>query len=313
MWYLPSDDATTSAIVKVGNALTHTEKGRRKPLSKKVVALCPYAMLRQDGDSIDPADKQIRSIGQAVYSEIFANLIKDYYSDLVILDPHSDKAMEYQKIPHISLTATPLFVDWFLKKYSDVELKKKVKIVSLDKGSLQRCQKFAELAGLDETQIIVLDKKRNGHKLTGTDFLYGDPKGFDIIIFDDMIDTFGSMEKTCEILKEKGCKDITVMATHGVLSYPARNNIKKAIKKGVIKNVVITNSLPQADYGLDGIGNVTILDIVPLMVSFAELVIDSSIADILNNYDKRVSQYIMEPKDKEKVWKHFAKNVGLSF
>lgn len=314
MWYLPSDDATTAAIIKVGSALTHTEKGRKKPLSKKIIAMCLYAMLRQDGDSVDP-DTGVRSIGQAIYSEIFANIIKDYYSDLVILDPHSDKAMKYQKIPHISVTATPLFVDWFKEKYSDEKERKKVKLVALDKGSLQRCLKFAELAGLDvKTQVVVLNKKRNGFKLSGeeSDFLYGDPKDADIIIFDDMIDTSGSMEQTCKALKKRGCGDITVMATHGVLSHPARSNIKTAIEKGVIKNIVITNSLPQADYGLDGITNVTILDVVPLMVSFAELVANSSINDVLKNFDKEISQFIMEPEDKEKIWRHFAKKVGLS-
>lgn len=313
MWYLPSDPASTTAIVNVGNALTHQEKGRRKPLSRKKIAMCMYAMLRQDGDSIDPETGE-RSIGQAIYSEIFANLIKEYYTALVILDPHSKKSMDYQKIPSLSITAAPLFVDWFKQKYPDPEYRKKVKLVALDKGSLQRTLRFAQLAGLNlADQVVVLNKKRKGHVLIdSSDILYGDPNGSDIILFDDLIDTSGSIQQTCEALQKRGCRKITVMATHGVLSFPARHNLKRAVDKGLIQDLVITNSLPQAAYGLDGIKNVSILDVAALMVSFSEMVIDSSIGHVLYNYDPDIQQFIMAPEDKERVWENFLKKVTSS-
>ncbi|MFN8579220.1 MAG: ribose-phosphate diphosphokinase, partial [Candidatus Sericytochromatia bacterium] len=64
--------------------------------------------------------------------------------------------------------------------------------------------------------------------------------GKNAILFDDMIDTAGTICAGAKVLKENGAKDIYAMCTHGVLSGPAIERLNEA----PIKEVVITNSIP---------------------------------------------------------------------
>src|SRR3989339_776260 len=265
-WYLPSDSQSGQEIEKVGSAISHVEPGRPIPLANKRIGICPYAMLRKDKDSVD-TENDVRYIGEAIYTEIFANKIAPYFTDLLLLNPHSYESVRELKVPYLSLTAIPLFVDWFKNKYKTTEERKKVKIAALDEGSLQGVLKFVELAGLDPlTQVVVLNKKRSGEKLVnGGNLIYGDPKDSDIIVLDDVIDTGISINETFKSLKKSGANDITIMATHGVLSFPCRDILKNALDKGIINNIVLSNSLPQAQYGLGELGKyIDIIDVSPL-------------------------------------------------
>src|SRR5699024_1365686 len=71
----------------------------------------------------------------------------------------------------------------------------------------------------------------------------GDVKGKNAIIFDDEIDTAGSMMETVRVLKEFGAEAIYAGCTHGVLSGPAIERIQNS----PIKELVITNTIPLTD------------------------------------------------------------------
>ena len=87
----------------------------------------------------------------------------------------------------------------------------------------------------------MLDKRRDGNndKAIGTTII-GDVKDKNAIIFDDEIDTAGSMMETVRVLKEFGAKAIYAGCTHGVLSGPAIERIQNS----PIKELVITNTIP---------------------------------------------------------------------
>ena len=70
--------------------------------------------------------------------------------------------------------------------------------------------------------------------------IIGDPKGKNIIIIDDMIDTAGTICHAATSLKEKGAKQVSVMATHPVFSGSAYENLGKED----IDKIVVTNTLP---------------------------------------------------------------------
>lgn len=60
------------------------------------------------------------------------------------------------------------------------------------------------------------------------------------LIFDDMVDTGGSLCIAIDMLKEKGAKKVFAFTTHGILS---ENAIQK-IKESKIDKLFITNSIP---------------------------------------------------------------------
>lgn len=76
--------------------------------------------------------------------------------------------------------------------------------------------------------------------------LIGNVKGKDCIIFDDMVDTGGTLCNAATDLKKFGAKRIYCFASHGLFSTG-----KKAIdriEKSDLEAVVVTNSVPEADY-----------------------------------------------------------------
>lgn len=69
--------------------------------------------------------------------------------------------------------------------------------------------------------------------------LVGQVAGKNCIIYDDMIDTAGTIGEAAKLLKENGAKEIYVFATHGVFSGQAFHNIENS----AIKKVVVTNTI----------------------------------------------------------------------
>ena len=163
LWLVPPFEKSLFRAQEVGSALTHEERGR-PPLADRVIALIPYAELRQDKDSIDSDTGEYKE-GEVIYAEIFANTLAAHgYTEAVILEPHSYEATSYFKIPYLPLTAAPLFAKW-LKETSLVA--PETNVVALDKGTLQRCWYLTEILGLDpKSNLVVLPV--NGNKSLNT-------------------------------------------------------------------------------------------------------------------------------------------------
>ncbi len=107
-------------------------------------------------------------------------------------------------------------------------------LISPDKGSRERVE---DLAKALNTEYYVLEKEREDQKvvqITGE----AKVKEKDILILDDMIDTGSTIVKAIELLKKQGAKQITVAATHLILSNHAAEKIKEAGAK-----IVGTNTL----------------------------------------------------------------------
>ena len=134
-------------------------------------------------------------------------------------------------------------------------------IVATDAGSSKKAYKYSEYFGCP---IALIDKRRDGNndKAIGTTIV-GEVKNKNAIIFDDEVDTAGSMMETARILKEHGAKAIYAGCTHGILSGPAIERIENSD----IKEFVVTNTVPIPEE--KRIDKITILSIAPL---FAEAI-----------------------------------------
>lgn len=59
--------------------------------------------------------------------------------------------------------------------------------------------------------------------------IIGDVKGKDLLIYDDIIDTAGSVCHAVEALKKAGAKSVIAFITHGVLSGPAVDRLNNSL------------------------------------------------------------------------------------
>jgi ribose-phosphate pyrophosphokinase len=87
--------------------------------------------------------------------------------------------------------------------------------------------------------LAIIEKRRAG-TLAEAVTVIGNVSCKNAIVFDDEIDTGGSMIQAVNILKEHGVWDIYGCATHGILSPPAVERLRSCD----IKELVITNTVP---------------------------------------------------------------------
>ncbi len=193
-----------------------------------------------------------------ITAKLMAKLIEAAGATRVITcDLHNPAIQAYfDKINCDRLSAERLLEKYF----EDKKLDNKV-IVATDAGSSKKAYKYSEFFNCP---IAMLDKRRDGNndKAIGTTII-GDVKGKNAIIFDDEIDTAGSMMETVRVLKEFGADAVYAACTHGVLSGPAIERIEKS----PIKELVITNTIPLSED--KKIDKIKVVSIAPL---FAETI-----------------------------------------
>ena len=192
-----------------------------------------------------------------ITAKLIAQLIEAAGATRIITcDLHNPAIQAYFNVNCDRLTAEYLLEEYFAKKNLEDMV-----IVATDAGSSKKAYKYSQYFNCP---IAMVDKRREGNDdraIAST--IIGDVKNKNAIIFDDEIDTAGSMMETVKVLKKFGAKNIYAGCTHGVLSGPA---IEK-IKNSEIKELVITNTIPLTEK--KKLDKITVLSIAPL---FAETI-----------------------------------------
>ena len=70
--------------------------------------------------------------------------------------------------------------------------------------------------------------------------MLGDVYGKDVVIFDDIADTAGTLCKAAEVMMAGGAKSVRAVVTHAVLS----GNACQRVEESVLEELVYTDSLP---------------------------------------------------------------------
>ena len=192
-----------------------------------------------------------------ITAKLIAQLLEAAGATRVITcDLHNPAIQAYFNVNCDRLTAEYLLEEYFEKKSLD-----NMVIVATDAGSSKKAYKYSEFF---KCPIALVDKRRDGNNdkaIAST--IIGDVKDKNAVIFDDEIDTAGSMMETVKVLKQFGAKNIYAGCTHGILSGPAIERIKNS----GIKEMVVTNTVPIPEE--KRIDNLTVLSIAPL---FAETI-----------------------------------------
>ena len=192
-----------------------------------------------------------------VTAKLMAQLLEAAGATRVITcDLHNPAIQAYFNINCIRLSAQNLLQTYFKNK----NLKDMV-IVATDAGSSKKAYKYSEYFGCP---IALIDKRRKGNDDTAiATSVIGEVEGKRAIIFDDEVDTAGSLIETARIVNECGAKEIYAGCTHGVLSADA----VKRIEDSPIKELVITDTIPLSEN--KKIDKIKVLSIAPL---FAEAI-----------------------------------------
>lgn len=126
-----------------------------------------------------------------------------------------------------------------------------------------------------DTTIAVMSKTRPDFNKAEITSLVGDVSGKNCIIFDDMIDTAGSVCAAYDSLKENGALDVYVAATHGIFSDPAEERLNKVGFAGV----VVTDTVPVSA----NIKGLEVLSVAPMLANVVKNVHEGkSVTEVFN-------------------------------
>ena len=113
-------------------------------------------------------------------------------------------------------------------------------VVSPDTGSVLRSREFATRLG---APLAVVDKRRPKENVAEVMNIIGNVEGKRALIFDDMIDTAGTLVKAAAALKDHGAVDVMACATHPVLSGLAVDRIQDS----ALDQVLVSDTIPLTD------------------------------------------------------------------
>jgi len=171
---------------------------------------------------------------------------------VLTIDLHAGQIQGFFSIPMDEISAFHLLSGYFLeKRIPDLV------VVAADVGATKRARNFAE--ALDVPLAIVEKRRLRSGDQTEVLSLIGEVKGMNAVIFDDEIDTAGTICQAAEVLRKAGAKDIYACATHPTFSPPAVERLREAR----FKEIVVTNTEPIPPE--KRLPNITVLSVASLL------------------------------------------------
>jgi len=197
---------------------------------------------------------------QPISAKLVADLLQAAGTNRVVtLDLHATQIQGFFDIPSDDLTAGPMLGQYF--KHKNLQ---DVVVVSPDHGGTVRARRLANIL---DAPLAIIDKRRPKPNVAVAANVLGDVSGKNVIVVDDICDTAGSLIAACELLKEKGAKDIYCSITHGVFSGPALERIENS----VITEFVVTNTIENPE--LEKMKKIKILSVAPLIAELIRAIV----------------------------------------
>ena len=199
----------------------------KRASAKTITAVIPYyGYARQDRKT---------SGREAITAKLVADLLTTAGANRILaMDLHTGQIQGFFNILVDHIFATPVLVGYIKGlnlPASDIVA------VSPDTGGVPRTRYFAKEINCS---LAIIDKRRDRHNEAIASHVIGDVKDKICIMFDDIIDTAGTICEAARVLKENGAKDVYVCAAHPVFSGPALTRLENA----PIKEIIVTNTIP---------------------------------------------------------------------
>ena len=172
---------------------------------------------------------------------------------MLTLDLHAGQIQGFFDIPTDNLFSVPV-MSRDIKAHHDV---RNVMVVSPDVGGVVRARALAKRI---DAPLAIVDKRRERPGEAEVMNIIGDVSDRRCILFDDIVDSGGTLVNAAEALMDAGAASVLAYITHGVLSGGAVARITASR----IEQLVITDSI-QATEAVAAAPNIRVTSISTLM------------------------------------------------
>jgi len=218
----------------------------RRASADRITAIIPYFGYARQDRKDEPR--------VPISSKLIANLLTVSGANRILtMDLHAEQIQGFFDIPVDQLYAAPIFIEYYKSRNLDDYV-----IVSPDAGRVKHVRGFARRLG-KEIPIAIVDKRRTGPNQSVVFNIIGEIGGKTALIYDDILDTGGTMIDAAEALSNNGTKEVFACVVHSLLSRDAPQRIMKS----PIKELVVTNSIPLDNKRM--VSKIKVLSIAKLM------------------------------------------------
>lgn len=171
-----------------------------------------------------------------ITARLVANLIQEAgITQIVTCDLHCMQIQGFFDIPVVNASSIPTFQADIWNRFDGA---RDVVIVSPDTGGVARSRALGK--ALDNENLAIIDKRRPKANVSEVMNIIGDVDGRDCVIFDDLVDTAGTLCKGAAALKAQGALSVHAYVTHAVLSGKAYENISNS----ELDSLTVSDTIP---------------------------------------------------------------------
>ncbi|MGD8327833.1 MAG: ribose-phosphate pyrophosphokinase [Acidobacteriota bacterium] len=197
----------------------------RRSSAARITAVIPYFGYARQDKKDEPR--------VPITAKLVADQLVAAGADRVLaMDLHAGQIQGFFNIPVDHLFAAPVAVEHI----AAMELDDLV-MVAPDAGAVERARAIAKRLNAG---LAIIDKRRPRANKAVAMNVIGEVDGCNTILYDDMIDTAGTLTQGANALMENGAKAVYAFATHPVLSGPAIERIEE----GPFSKVIVTDTIP---------------------------------------------------------------------
>jgi len=197
----------------------------KRASAERITAVIPYyAYARQDWKDRPRVP---------ISARLVADLLEAAGADRILtMDLHSPQIQGFFSIPVDNLISAPV-----LARYIQSLALPDLTVVSPDAGGVGRAKFFAKRL---DANLAIIDKRRPAPNVAQVFNVVGDVRDRTCILYDDMVDTAGTMVLGADALKANGARTVFAVCTHPVLSGPAIERVEKSS----LEKLVVSNTIP---------------------------------------------------------------------
>lgn len=229
----------------------------RRASAKRITAVIPYfGYARQD-----------RKIGPRtpISAKLVANIIASAGANRVLtVDLHAGQIQGFFDIPLDHLYAAPVLVKDIKEHFKTDNLM----IVSPDVGGVVRARDLARRLGAD---LAIVDKRRERAGVSEVMHIIGDVSGRDCILFDDIVDSAGTLCNAAAALIGNGASSVSAYVSHGVLSGKAVERVEES----KLTSLVVTDTIALRDE-VKKSNKIKVVSVAPLLAEAVKRIADES-------------------------------------